>query len=900
MPFGELNNEIRINGVRGNLRTGGELAACFGWNSEALSSRTIARGGSSIEIARAEVAGQPAALFALNRGRSAQSATDMAALYAYHAAVDWGVVADDAGLTIFNSHWLLEKAWFSLPRIQWGDAVNDSELLRSLSPAGVVDGEINRLAIKQKRPTEFLKPVDDELVERLDKWRDEALRFARDAGGVDSRLQTLYAQLFVLRTVEDRGLDHSLAPLSSIPLSFDRIDWNAWKELILQAQRRIGSDLFDTDVTDGISEHVFAGVIRDLYEPRSLPVGGARYDFSWIEADVLGLAYEKYLATVLLPAPAAAQKELFLSPEREVERLSVRKRSGVYYTPKFIRDFLSAEAIDEFFEGRDPKIPPRVIDFSCGSGSFLVGAVDAVLKHLKKQDPDRHWARELVDGGFIAGVDIDQNAVNAARLHLWQRLVQEPNALPLPNLSDVIIVADGLERQQWGKLNRQYDIVLGNPPFLASGKVASREELELRFITAKGRFDFSYLFVEQAIHVLEEDGVLGMVVPNRLFKNNNGQTVRELLATQTSLLTVVDFGSTKPFNADAYIGCFIAKKRIEGPPPANVRVLEVHALTPDFLAAQLLAAANGEEDYSSQMLKAFWARHPTSGRPWSFLSEKDRRSLVMLEELSVPLNAIAEIWQGIRTGANDLFIFEIESSDGASLCRAINGLGESSLMETELLQPVVFGSEVQRYDVIAGVRRILYPYRDGLGLSEGELETRYPNVYAYLHRNRDLLAARSSMQQSGGKWFELVRPRDANWLKRPKLLIRDLAPQTSFALDQNGSTFLVGGTAIIPNDPDGLLPLLAYLNSKTVDELLKRKTPQFRGSFQKFEPQHLSNIPVLRQLVEDSDFAQVIASLASDVVFARQRGAEADAIRTENQIDAIIVDAALSSGIAFN
>jgi hypothetical protein len=205
----------------------------------------------------------------------------------------------------------------------------------------------------------------------------------------------------------------------------------------------------------------------------------------------------------------------------------------------------------------------------------------------------------------------------------------------------------------------------------------------------------------------------------------------------------------------------------------------------------------------------------------------------MLEELSIPLDTIADIKQGIRTGANDLFIFEIESEDGASLCRAVNGLGEGSLMETELMQPVVFGSEVQRYDVVRGVRKILYPYRDGIGLSEGELMSRYPNVYAYLLRNRDLLAARSSMQQSGGKWFELVRPRDANWLARPKLLIRDLAPQTSFSLDQSGSTFLVGGTAIIPNDPDFLLPLLAYLNSRTIDQLLKRKTPHFRGSFQK-------------------------------------------------------------------
>lgn len=185
MPFGELNNAIRISGARASTHDGGELAACFGWDSEALSSRRIEREGAILHLARAEVAGQPAALFARTSGQLAKHATDMAALYAYHAAVDWGVIADDLGLTIFNSHWLSEKAWFTLPKIQWADAVDDSPLLRALSPAGVVEGQINRLAVKQKQPTEFLKPVDDELVGRLDKWRDAAWMKAQRIDYVD-------------------------------------------------------------------------------------------------------------------------------------------------------------------------------------------------------------------------------------------------------------------------------------------------------------------------------------------------------------------------------------------------------------------------------------------------------------------------------------------------------------------------------------------------------------------------------------------------------------------------------------------------------------------------------------------------------------------------------------------
>jgi hypothetical protein len=73
-------------------------------------------------------------------------------------------------------------------------------------------------------------------------------------------------------------------------------------------------------------------------------------------------------------------------------------------------------------------------------------------------------------------------------------------------------------------------------------------------------------------------------------------------------------------------------------------------------------------------------------------------------------------------------------------------------------------------------------------------------------RNRDLLASRASLIKSGGKWYELIWPRDEAWLRRPKLLIRDLAPRTAFALDQRGGTFLVGGTAVVPQQPEFSLP----------------------------------------------------------------------------------------------
>jgi hypothetical protein len=899
MPAGSQFNEedLRVTLSRSAASSARELAQEFGWiNAE---SRQITRGDTKLDVARCSVAGEPAALFATVVTRNGYDPLDSAALYAYHATVDWGVLADDIGITVFNSHWLVDGDWFRLPRVRWDNLQAGSEIFSALTPKNLIDGAIERSATRQLEPSAFLKPVDDELVERLDNWRDQALRFARDTRFVDQHLQTLYAQLFVLRTIQDRKLDLNVPPLSEVLDSSESIDRVRWQNLLEIARSRIGSDLFNEDAAADIPNHVVAGVISDLYRPRGLPGRGAQYDFSWIEADVLGLAYEKYLATILQPAPAAPQFEMFLAPEREVERLTVRKRSGAYYTPKFISGYLATRCVDEYFATSKDGLPPRVIDFACGSGSFLVAAVDQILKHLKRRDPDRNWARELMEGGYVVGIDIDSRAVTTARLHLWQRLAQEPDALPLPNLSEFVVVADGLQRDTWGDLDKPYDIVLGNPPFLAINLIQDRDQLEAAFATTKGRYDFSYLFVEQALNVLSESGTLGMVVPNRIFKNRNGTVIRGLLVEQVNLLSIVDFGSTRPFDAGAYVGCIVARRRFPpGSPPARqVRVLDVRSLDPTFLTVLLLEATLSESETDVPAIRAYFARHPTSGAPWPLLSEREQRSLILIEDASVRLDTLAAIPQGIRTGGNDLFLFFLESEDGSHLCKATNGLGETATMEIEFLEPVVYGSEVQRYQPVNSSRRIFYPYRNNSVVSETELEARFPNTWLYLLRNKDLLAARASLIKSGGKWFELVWPRDETWLRKPKLLIRDLAPRTAFAADQEGSTFLVGGTAVVPEQPEMLLPLLAYLNSSVINALVKRTTPQFRGDFQKFEPQHIQSIPILRRVVDDEAFASRLSYLAARIIRMRLEGVEAQAVETEFEVDGVIRQAAREQGI---
>lgn len=871
-----------------SIGSGRELALALGWSDADVRDKTITQGGTCLDVARTYIAGEPAGVFAIVRARNGFDPVDSAALYGYHVANEWGLVADPAtGLTLFNARWSDEGRWYKWPSVPWPNVRAMGEVLQALTPQGLIEGRLAVLAEQTKKPSSLLVPVDDALVERLDRWRDETLRFSEVTTNTDEQLQHLYAQLFVLRTVEDRALNSSVPSLKTTINKKGEIDRRRWTSLMRAARLQIGGELFANDVSLNIPPHVVVGVVRDLYQPRQLPDQNSQYNFSWMDADVLGMAYEKYLASVLQPGAPALQIDMFNTTERDVERVSVRKKKGVYYTPTYITNYLATKTVDDYFLDGAQNAPPFIIDFACGSGAFLVAAVDRILHYLKQRDPKRSWARELIQERHIAGIDFDSKAVELARLRVWQRLLEEPDALPLPSLADVVATGDGLRQESWGSLTRKYDIVLGNPPFLATGKVEARETLETRFETAKGRYDYSSLFVEQGIRVLTPRGRLGMVVPNRLFRNTSGGTLRDFLVRQTQLLTIVDFGATRPFEAYAYIGCIVAEKRDAGSSlPRHVKVLDVDSIEREFLAGLLLAADHGEQVSG---IKSFEARHPTGSAPWILLSERDQVARIQLEDASVRLDSVALIAQGIRTGANDIFIFELLSDDGTHLCEVINGLGERLILERELLEPVVHGSEVQRFSRVRAHNRLLYPHRNGVPLSEAELIKRYPRTWDYLLANRTLLASRSTVIRSNGRFFELAWPRDEAWLRRPKLLIRDLAPRTSFAIDDEGAVFLVGGTAVAPYEVDTLGSLLAYLNSSFVNEHVRQSTPSFQSDYQKFEPKHLQGIPILRRFVEDERFQRTLGDLAWSVV-AAQANSEATA-ELEKRIDNLIWNA---------
>jgi type I restriction-modification system DNA methylase subunit len=58
------------------------------------------------------------------------------------------------------------------------------------------------------------------------------------------------------------------------------------------------------------------------------------------------------------------------------DKPEVKKAGGVYYTPRYIVDYIVKHTVGVLCEGKTPKqiAKLRVLDPACGSGSFLIGA----------------------------------------------------------------------------------------------------------------------------------------------------------------------------------------------------------------------------------------------------------------------------------------------------------------------------------------------------------------------------------------------------------------------------------------------------------------------------------------------------------------------------------------------
>jgi hypothetical protein len=106
----------------------------------------------------------------------------------------------------------------------------------------------------------------------------------------------------------------------------------------------------------------------------------------------------------------------------------------------------------------------------------------------------------------------------------------------------------------------------------------------------------------------------------------------------------------------------------------------------------------------------------------------------------------------------------------------------------ELVRPLTTHHAARRYRARGEyLRRIVYPHEVVDGRRRAVKLERYPKTKAFLENHRAELERRKYVLDAGRRWYEIWVPADPDAWSRPKLVFRDIAEQSMFWLDFDGT-----------------------------------------------------------------------------------------------------------------
>ena len=478
------------------------------------------------------------------------------------------------------------------------------------------------------------------------------------------------------------------------------------------------------------------------------------------------------------------------------------KQRGAIFTPSWLaRKVVNDTLLHWRRLHRGGKQPATIADLSCGCGAFLLPCQNLFPSNVK-----------------IIGADSDPVAISYVTLLSWAfgynwEIRNEDSLLRGPATYDLFT-------SNWNQNGySSFDILIGNPPYVRSATLDQNYSRQLRSYyhsISRGNYDLSVAFIEHAIKSLAPGGIAAYVLTNKFMTTNYGREICNMLAKETQILNIDDFGDQQMFPGYTTYTCIttFAKKA----PSKRFSVTRY----PQGIEIGRNPGKGEAATLPVERLKV---------HPWDFAAGAIHDILRMLRNPKHPLltNIFRGIQQGIRTGANDIFIVKCSTN---------------FKLEPEIFLPFVGGEQINICQVDTSSLRIIFPYRMDLSgqavlLEESELRTKFPLCLNYLERHKQRLKDRST--EPSNTWHAFSRSQNLSFFAKPKVFVREMMPEASFGADLEGGTAFCSGYGLDASnlDRNTLKMWTAILCTPIMEFVLRQNGTQLHSGWFRLMKHHM-------------------------------------------------------------
>jgi hypothetical protein len=319
-----------------------------------------------------------------------------------------------------------------------------------------------------------------------------------------------------------------------------------------------------------------------------------------------------------LPLPLFLEPAFFSYLYEKVEKKSIKKKKGAFYTPPLLAKDLAVKLFNHFYS-QNSQLPRHILDPAAGAGDLLIACYNEYR--------NRGVSHGKILNRCLYGYDIDPIAVFITRYALFYL---DPKSDIIPKN---IIHCDTLNHDQ----PNRYDCIISNPPWTTRLKKDQKNNLK-KYQTAYGEFCLSSVFVEKSLSLMNEKSISAFLLPESLSKISNHLPLRYFLKTNCKLLEFNSLGD--PFQ-NVFAPC------------ANLFFKLKHkTITPEKTRTQIIVNGN-TIPYHKFFIGKNYIFNVNYNKTKEALFDKIEKNSTNLEKLG------SHFFLGIVTGNNQYFLKEV-------------------------------------------------------------------------------------------------------------------------------------------------------------------------------------------------------------------------------------------------
>lgn len=384
---------------------------------------------------------------------------------------------------------------------------------------------------------------------------------------------------------------------------------------------------------------------------------------------------------------------------------------------------------------------------------------------------------------------------------------------------------------------KNFDIVIGNPPYIQLQKMKDEAKKYAKYSSYSKMGDIYQLFFENALHLLNKNGIASFITSNKFMRAGYGETTREYFYKNANILFVLDLGAGR-FKSATVDTSICQYCKLDSKP-------------------QIRQAKATRFKGTLNELKNTKFRDDTitidNKKQWVIMNSLEKSIFDKVNKHKPLKDWDVQIYRGVLTGYNEAFIIDEDTK---------NRLIEEDEKSKEIIKPILRGRDIKRYSYEFKNLYLITTF-PALKLNINN----YPAVKKYLKsfgKRLEQSGEKGCRKKTNNKWFEtqdtISYYKD---FEKEKIVYQEICKEASYALDEH-KIFVNNTGYIMTSEKYNLKVLLSILNSKLGWWFFTKHNMILGSSGVRMLAMYIEKFPAPK--IENKDLINNIESLATQLI----------------------------------